>query len=126
MLFDSVKYSKELIVFGLVGLLNTFGYFVLFIILTLLIEVPPIYSGVISYLIAVLISYKLHASLTFKGKRSERTPARFVVTNIIMLVLISLVNQSAGLEEHPVMAALIVCILIPLVSYILLKFWAFS
>lgn len=126
MLLNSVKYSKELIVFGLVGLLNTFSYFVFFLFLTMLVEAPPIYSGVISYLISVLISYKLHASLTFKGRKSERTLTRFIVINVIMLGLISLVNQSVGLQGHPVIAALVVCILIPLVSYILLKSWAFS
>ena len=92
--------------FGLVGVLNTAIDFGIFTLLTKVFGMDPVVSHVISYSSAVVNSYFLNRSWTFRRKEKGNTVefARFAFINLISLgvstLAMYLLEEQAGLEIY--------------------------
>ena len=117
---------RELFFFIVVGLSNTACYFLTVTALTMTTTLSLLSSGVIAYGIAMVWSYVLHSKVTFQKELSRQRAQRFCITNLVMLGIVSGINSLSYFQDKALLAALLVSGLIPVLSYIALKGWAFA
>ena len=116
---------REQYVFICVGVFNTALYVVLYWIL-LCAKLGAIFSGIFAYITCLSASYLLHATFTFSSANKEKSPMRFILVNVFMVIAVSLINGSHYVQESPFVGALLVGLLIPVLNYCVYKFWVFA
>ena len=117
---------RELFFFVIVGLSNTLCYFVVVTMLTMTTTISLLVSGLIAYALAMMTGYILHSKVTFRKKLSVQRAQRFFITNLAMLTIVSAINNVPYLQNKTILAAALVSGLIPALSYLALKCWAFA
>lgn len=88
---------------------------------------PIVLSHFISFSFANVASFGLNSFYTFQTKISFRRYAKFWVASIVSLgltLVLSWVFNELGF--HYVAGFLIIAILVPIISFLMMKFWAFS
>ncbi len=119
--------SKQMALFGAIGVMNTLLDFGLYAVLTEVAAVDPLPSNVISYTVAGLNSYLLNCLITFRSAINQpRQILRFAMVTILCLGLSTAV-LAAALPFVPSLAAKAASILLTFVfGYALNRFWAFK
>lgn len=118
-------FSKQFIIFVIIGIVNTFNGTVF----------SYIYSSFLSanvaflpgYISGLLISYILNSFITFKEKLSFQKLIKFTVSsmpNFIIQYIVVIICNMMGL--HKLFAYMIAAIIGVPVTFLLLKFFAFS
>lgn len=132
------KSFKELIKFGIVGVVNTLLDMVIYFILTMYFGMFKYMAQTISYLIAMIHSYIVNRFWTFgrRGKvESASEPVKFVVVNLISLgisylcfYLIGFWTQNLDVSDNMriLIEKLIVTPAVMIVNFILNKIWVFQ
>ena len=118
----------RLIRFGLVGGTAAFVYAICSYILIWNFNVNEILASTIAYLIAIPISFIGQKYFTFSSDGKVKTEAsKFLVLQLFCLVLATLTTSvtSKVLFLHPNIGIIVVCIVIPLMSYFLMSFVVF-
>lgn len=88
---------------------------------------PP-FAGVLALLPVLAVSYLGHKSKTFRSSGLHRREApRFLVVSAVDLLLAALIPK-IGVYAHasPIAAFVILTALIPLVNFLLMRFWIFQ
>lgn len=115
--------------FGLVGVSNTLVNWIIFFILNS-IGVYYITSNIIAYLIATVNSYFWNSKWVFKYKKEEsiRTSLKFILLNLIGLVLNSIILYLlVDLFNYNKMISLIIATgIIMIINYFINKVWVFK
>jgi len=123
--FKDTFFSKQFIIFVLIGIVNTFNGTVF----------SYIYSSFLSanvaflpgYISGLLISYILNSFITFKEKLSFQKLIKFTVSSmpnfIIQYIVVIICNM---IELHKLFAYMLAAIIGIPVTFLLLKFFAFS
>ena len=123
--FKDTFFSKQFIIFVLIGILNTFNGTVF----------SYIYSSFLSanvaflpgYISGLLISYILNSFITFKEKLSFQKLIKFTIysmPNFIIQYIVVIICNMIGLDK--LFAYMLAAIIGVPVTFILLKFFAFS
>lgn len=123
--FKDTFYSKQFIIFVLIGIVNTFNGTVF----------SYIYSSFLStniaflpgYISGLLISYILNSLITFKEKLSFQKLIKFTVSsipNFIIQYIVVITSNMLGL--HKLFAYMLAAIIGVPVTFLLLKFFAFN
>ena len=123
--FKDTFFSKQFIIFVLIGIVNTFNGTVF----------SYIYSSFLSanvaflpgYISGLLISYILNSFITFKEKLSFQKLIKFTVSsipNFIIQYIVVIICNMIGL--HKLFAYMLAAIIGVPVTFLLLKFFAFS
>ncbi|MCE5222396.1 MAG: GtrA family protein [Clostridium sp.] len=123
--FKDTFYSKQFIIFVLIGIINTFNGTVF----------SYIYSSFLStniaflpgYISGLLISYILNSLITFKEKLSFQKLIKFTVSsipNFIIQYIVVITSNMLGL--HKLFAYMLAAIIGVPVTFLLLKFFAFN
>lgn len=132
------KSFKELIKFGIVGVVNTLLDMVIYFVLTMYFGMFKYLAQTISYSIAMVHSYLVNRFWTFgrRGKvESAAEPVKFVIVNLISLVisylcfyLIGFWTQNLSVSENMriFIEKLIVTPAVMIVNFILNKIWVFQ
>ena len=83
-----IIFSKQLLKFGLVGIVNTFIHYIIFIIFFRLFDINLIISSTLGYCAGLINSYIFNKIWTFQSKQSYQVSEflKFVSVNIIALV----------------------------------------
>lgn len=119
----------SLIKFGIVGVSNTLVNWIIFFILNN-IGVYYITANVIAYLIATANSYFWNSKWVFKFKKEEnlKVPLRFILLNLIGLVLNStILYLLVDLLHFSRMISLIIATgIVMIVNYFINKVWVFK
>lgn len=119
----------SLIKFGIVGVSNTLVNWIIFFILNH-IGVYYITANVIAYLIATANSYFWNSKWVFKFKKEEslKAPLRFILLNLIGLVLNStILYLLVDLLHFSRMISLIIATgIVMIVNYFINKVWVFK
>lgn len=119
----------SLIKFGIVGVSNTLVNWIIFFILNH-IGVYYITANVIAYLIATANSYFWNSKWVFKFKKEEslKAPLRFILLNLIGLVLNStILYLLVDLLHFSRMISLIIATgIVMIVNYFINKIWVFK
>ena len=123
--FKDTFFSKQFIIFVVIGIVNTFNGTVF----------SYIYSSFLSanvaflpgYISGLLISYILNSLITFKEKLSFQKLIKFTVSsipNFIIQYIVVIICNMIGL--HKLFAYMLAAIIGVPVTFLLLKFFAFS
>ena len=123
--FKDTFFSKQFIIFVLIGIVNTFNGTVF----------SYIYSNFLSanvaflpgYISGLLISYILNSFITFKEKLSFQKLIKFTVSsmpNFIIQYIVVIICNMIGL--HKLFAYMLAAIIGVPVTFLLLKFFAFN
>lgn len=119
----------SLIKFGIVGVSNTLVNWIIFFILNH-IGVYYITANVIAYLIATANSYFWNSKWVFKFKKEEnlKAPLRFILLNLIGLILNStILYLLVDLLHFSRMISLIIATgIVMIVNYFINKIWVFK
>ncbi|WP_353643947.1 GtrA family protein [Mesorhizobium sp. WSM2239] len=114
-------------IFVSVGVAATILYFVLASSTSVILQVSPSISSVVAYLLSAVFSYCGHKYLSFTSSGAHTIEApRFVVTTTLGLLiayLLPLAAERMGLPHFVAYAA--VCLVVPMVNFVLLKRWVF-
>ncbi|MCK1287609.1 GtrA family protein [Bradyrhizobium sp. 44] len=115
--------------FGLMGVTTTLVYFVLTSAFVLSRMMTPVFSSVCAYVISVAVSYLMQSRFTFRvdGHSLEHV-ARFVVMSLAGLVVSWCVMAlTVDLLHWPYLTGAIgVCVMIPVLSFFLMRGWVFG
>lgn len=108
----------DMIVYGLIGLLNTAVHFIVFIVGYKLIESQTI-SNFIAFCVAVVFSFFMNAKFTFK----KRPTMKMFLKMFLVMSLLSIGAGYAGdmFSVHPMITFVGYCIFSYLVGFILSK-----
>ncbi len=115
--------------FGLVGILATAFYFLLVNVLVLGFHIEASASSVYSYAVSVIFSYALQSRVTFGVMNdSRRQIGRFLLTSLAGLAISYwvMVFFTETLSAPYVIGGVMICILIPLINFAMLKYWVFT
>ena len=123
--FKDTFFSKQFIIFVIIGIINTFNGTVF----------SYIYSNFLSanvaflpgYISGLLISYILNSFITFKEKLSFQKLIKFTVSsipNFIIQYIVVIICNIMGL--HKLFAYMLAAIIGIPVTFLLLKFFAFN
>lgn len=119
----------QFIRFSFVGIAATFTYFIVANILEFLIDVSTPISSVLAYLLGMSVSYLGQTFFTFQSNINN--PAQLLRFIIISLLGLSVsygfvMLFSEMMHLHALLVFAIISVIIPIVNYILLKFWVFQ
>ena len=123
--FKDIFYSKQFIIFVLIGIVNTFNGTVF----------SYIYSSFLSaniaflpgYISGLLISYILNSFITFKEKLSFQKLIKFTVSsmpNFIIQYMVVIICNMMGFNK--LFAYMLAAIIGVPITFLLLKFFAFN
>lgn len=119
----------ETLRFAGVGIFITLVYSLLLLIFLDYYNFHPYLSNIIVVFITSLLSFNLHKNITFKKKDSlESTELiKFFMQVLITLFISSLLLKIGSfLNIQNIIIVLAIGILIPMVNYIIMKFWVFK
>lgn len=119
---------REVIAFGFVGGLATVTHYVCAIISNELLSIELYLANIIGYLCAVGVSFIGHSKLTFQQNMNQALFRRFCIMSVATFALSELLlcYLESGLMLPTRIVMLIVVVTIPVISYLLNKFWVFQ
>lgn len=114
-------------IFGSVGISATLCYFLFANVLTLLPGITPPTASVAAYLVSAIVSYFGHKHLSFGSIRANAIAApRFASVTVAGIGIAYLLPKIAESLELPSLAAYAaLCVVIPVVNFIVLSMWVF-
>jgi putative flippase GtrA len=123
------RLAREGGLFAVVGAAATLVHLIVALTASGLWGFPPLTANIVGYLAAVSVSYLGNAVLTFRRPtRDAAQLLRFVVVSVAGLALnqatVYLLVERAGWPFHLALGPVIV--LVPSLSFLLSKFWAFG
>lgn len=121
--------TGHLIRFGISGLLSTAFYFALANLYVIAFGMKPVWASVIAYAIAIGFSYSMQSRYTFRVRQDSRDQVlRFVVTSVSGLAIsywvVWLFNDYLGARYW--VGPAFVCIIIPVINFVIFKRWVFA
>ena len=119
----------ETLRFAGVGIFITLVYSLLLLICLDYYNFHPYLSNIIIVFITSLLSFNLHKNITFKKKDSLESAEliKFFMQILITLFISSLLLKIGSfLNIQNIIIVLAIGILIPMVNYIIMKFWVFK
>jgi len=119
--------NAQLLLFGLIGCVNTLIHGGVLVLMVECWFVDVTVSHFFAFCVANLLSYLMNSLLTFRVGLTLRRYIRFFVASLLslgMTVLLSWVADAFGL--HYLIGFGLIVLLVPLLSFLVMKFWAFS
>lgn len=121
----STFFSKQFIIFITIGIINTFNGSAFSYIFSNFLK--PNTAFLPGYISGLLISYLLNSFITFKEKLSFEKLIKFIISsipNFIVQYIVVIACTSVGL--HKLIAYMLAAIIGVPITFILIKFFAFS
>lgn len=119
---------RELIVFAAVGIGATFTHYTVALLLVEFSGTAVLIANVIAYCSAVAVSFFGHSLFTFKVALSQARLAKFVVVSLAALclsqALLAFLMATARFDYR--VNLIFVVAFVPVVSYLLNKFWVYK
>lgn len=118
---------RELVVFACVGIAATATHYSVAILLVELLGVSVLSANVVGYCGAVSVSYFGHSMLTFRVPSSKARLIRYLVVSLSALILSQLLLAFLTAKQwfHYKINMGVVVTTVPVVSYLLSKFWVY-
>jgi putative flippase GtrA len=83
-------FSEEFIRFVIVGLINTFNYYVLYLLLYHLVSLDYMFAHIIAFLISMIGSFYLNSYFTYKVKPTLKKFLQFPLTYAVNITVTTL------------------------------------
>lgn len=127
MILSMLTRYRQFLTFSLIGVANTVTHGAVLMLCVEIWSLAVVLSHLISFGVANIISFVLNSMYTFHTKITFRRYAKFWTASMVSLgltlVLSLLINQYGF---HYMAGFLIIVIVVPIVSFMIMKFWAFS
>ncbi|MFE7060735.1 GtrA family protein [Sutcliffiella sp. NPDC057660] len=126
MMFNLLK--KEIVLFGLVGVLNTGINFAVYTLLVL-VGVPYLLANVVGYGVGMINSYFLNKHFVFKQKEQNPTHlAKFIIVNLMTVVVHSILLYVAvtTFGFHKILSQVFVTGITFVMNFVGNKLWTFK
>lgn len=127
MLSALVRRHTQLLSFALIGVANTAIHGCVLVLGVEGLRLDVTLSNMIAFCVANVFSYAANSWFTFKASLSITRYARFFLASMLSLGLTLLLSWSAdhyGL--HYLVGFAFIVVLVPLFSFLVMKFWAFA
>lgn len=120
------RIPREYLIFGLIGIVNTFIHFAVVLSLVESKILSPVFANVCGFLISNQCSFFLNCRLTFKARPNLVLFARFFVVSLATLIVtIVLATYAEWMGWHYVVGLLLVIVMGPPLAFVLQKHWVF-
>lgn len=122
--------ARQLLIFALVGLVNTGVHFLVFLLLLRGVGLPVLLASAVGYVAGMVNSYFMNRIWTFRVTRSatKKEFLRFAAVNLVSLLInlsvLSLLTESAGFSPEAGQVGAIVASLAA--NFAGNKWWAFK
>jgi putative flippase GtrA len=120
----------QLFRFGVVGALAASVHFLSVYAIVSIIDLIPIIANIFAFLIAFIVSYFGHSLWTFGHKKHNHSSA---ATKFFSVAVFSFIVNEGGYfllleytSMHYLLSLFIVLITVPVMTFILSKYWAFN
>jgi len=117
----------QLLNFTIIGIVNTFVHGSVLVFAVEWLGFAVVMAHLIAFCVANIFSYVMNSRLTFFAPLSIARYIRFLLTSLLALgltLLLSLLMNHNGF--HYLVGFLLIVLLVPILSFLLMKFWAFS
>ncbi|CAM3046095.1 GtrA family protein [Sporolactobacillus spathodeae] len=124
--WQKIRLLRQVIIFGLVGVMNTAVDFFTFLLLTQVFSIYFAFAQVISYSAGMLNSYLFNSKITFSASGKSKTRlVKFIVLNVAVLLLTLIIMHS--LLSLPLIIDKLISTFVGLVvNFLLSKYWVFK
>lgn len=115
--------------FGLVGVTATAIHVIMLLLLVEKLALAPVLASVPSFLSALIVSYLANQRWTFlaHGNHGRHFPRYAAVSVAGLFLNIAIMYGTVSLMHMPYLIGLsIVVVVVPLISFLLQRYWAFS
>jgi putative flippase GtrA len=119
---------RELVVFGVVGIIATLTHYIAAIFAIEILGMDPLAANFIAYCTAVGVSFFGHSMLTFRTTMSRDRFIKFVTVSLSALAVsqgLLLLLTYIGFFGHRINMLAVVAV-VPVYSYVLNKFWVYK
>ncbi len=119
--------NAQLLFFGLIGVANTLIHGAVLVLMVECLAVDVTASHLFAFCVANIFSYLMNSRLTFKARLALVRYVRFFLASLLSLgltLLLSWITDAYGL--HYLLGFVLVVVLVPLFSFLVMKFWAFA
>lgn len=117
--------TYKIVKYGLVGAVSTFIHFLFAFIYIYSINTSVFQSNVIGFLMAYVFSYLMQSKYVFEqGINIEKAVKYLIVQFSVLLAAIIISNLFESYNSY--IKTVIVVILLPLITFIIHKFWTFK
>jgi len=118
-------YSSEVVRFFLIGGANTFIHGCILAILVNNILMSVVAANLLAFSIANIFSYIMNCIFTFNVKFCLRRYAKFFSSSIVSLLMtLAISAYTEHLGYHYLVGFFAIVVTVPVMSFIMLKFWA--
>jgi putative flippase GtrA len=118
---------RQFFIFSIIGVANTVTHGAVLMFCVEIWSLAVVLSHLIAFGVANIISYVLNSIYTFHTKITFHRYTKFWAASMVSLgltlILSWLINQHGF---HYMAGFLIIVITVPIVSFVIMKFWAFS
>ena len=127
MLVKKIFWTPQFLRFGLIGVANTVVHGLILVSLIEYFHFNVVMGNCAAFLTANLFSYFMNSYFTFKMQTTLFLYAKFLFASLLSLMLTLLIAWEMNhLGFHYLEGLLVIVFTVPALSYIVMKFWAFT
>ena len=118
----------KLMRFAFVGGVSTISYFVMVLAAIEWLAWEPVMASVLSYCAAMFVSYFGQSLVTFRiSPRATNRASRFIIVSLVGISVSwsAMAILTDKFDIHYLASALVVCVAVPVLSFIAMNFWVF-
>lgn len=122
-----IKKNRQIIFFAGIGFLNTSVHGLVLVAAVEFFLLGVTVSHLMAFYVANIFSYIMNSKLTFRSELSFIRYGRFFIASLLslgMTLLVSRLAEKYGL--HYLLGFLLVIGLVPVLNFLVMKFWTFS
>lgn len=127
MTIDYIKKQRQFLLFVFIGIVNTFIHGTLLVIGVEFFKITVVMAHFFAFIAANIISYFLNGTLTFRVNLNVKRYVKFFIASMGSLGLTLTLSWLIDIYgAHYLIGFLMIVIVVPLISFFLMKFWAFG
>ncbi|WOF77578.1 GtrA family protein [Stutzerimonas kunmingensis] len=117
----------QLMCFALIGVANTLVHGAILVVAVEWVALGVTVAHLLAFCVANIFSYLMNSWLTFKAALSPGRYARFFLASLLSLgltLLLAWMSELYGL--HYLLGFILIVVVVPLLSFAVMKFWTFA
>ena len=127
MIVEFAKRHIQFLTFAVIGVVNTIVHGSILTLAVEWMQTPVVIAHLFAFSIANLFSYVMNSRLTFMAAITITRYVRFFLASLLSLCLTLLLAWMMDrFGFHYLVGFLLIVVLVPVLSFLLMKFWAFS
>lgn len=122
-----VARHAQLLCFALIGVANTLVHGAILVVAVEWVALEVTAAHLVAFCVANIFSYLMNSWLTFKAALSLSRYARFFLASLLSLGLTLLLAWGTDIYGlHYLLGFVLIVVVVPLLSFAVMKFWTFA